>query len=165
MTNLWSTVDVADVFSPVLTTTGRTIVRYVREAFHGPHHLTGLLDSHPLGVTMRERLDWKELDRNLQGGGWVHAAGIVATSCERGRCVVFAQGADLALPAPDEKEGIDYVATMLQSEHVMASAAIPVAFQPVHIDEPRQRRGWYVDGGVKLNAPIKPAIALVPTAS
>jgi len=42
----------------------------------------------------------------------------------------------------------------------MASAAIPVAFRPVHIDQPSERSGWYLDGGVKLNAPIKPSISL-----
>ena len=29
----------------------------------------------------------------------------------------------------------------------MASAAIPVAFRPVHVDAPPKQRGWYIDGG------------------
>jgi NTE family protein len=126
--------------------------------FHLPGQLTSLLDSRPLGSTMEERLDWDQLDDNLRGNGWVHRAGIVATSCARGRGVVFVQGKDLAVPKRDAD--VDYAKTTLRSAHVMASAAIPVAFRPVFIDGPSTQRGWYIDGGVKLNAPIKPALAL-----
>jgi NTE family protein len=34
--------------------------------------------------------------------------------------------------------------------------AIPIAFPPIQIPG----HGWYLDGGVRLNAPLKPAIAL-----
>ena len=61
---------------------------------------------------------------------------------------------------PDRDADVDYAKTTLRSEHVMASAAIPVAFRPVHVEAPPKQRGWYIDGGVKLNAPIKPALAL-----
>ena len=75
-------------------------------------------------------------------------------------CMVFLQGSNLVVPPRDESTGIDYAATKLGSQHVMASAAIPVAFRPVHVDGPEELRGWYVDGGIKLNAPIKPALSL-----
>lgn len=154
MTRLWTSVDAGDVFSSIVASSPRTVFSFLRR------RLDSVLDSRPLGATMEARLDWQQLDRNLRGSGWVDTAGIVATSCATGRCVAFVQGSDLVLPAPDEPAGIDYVSTTLGSAHVMASAAIPVAFRPVHIDEPKGRRGWYLDGGVKLNAPIKPAIAL-----
>ena len=158
MTELWTTVDVSDVISPILETVPQTAARFAAELFHLPGHLTSLLDSRPLGSTMEQRLDWDQLDRNLRGSGWVHTAGIVATSCARGRGVVFVQGQDLVVPAQDFE--VDYAKTILRPAHVMASAAIPVAFRPVHVDAPPKHRGWYIDGGVKLNAPIKPAITL-----
>jgi NTE family protein len=158
MTDLWTTVDARDVFTPIRETALATVARYAAELLHLPGHFDSLLDSRPLGSTMKHRLDWDQLDRNLDGGGWVHAAGIVATSCARGRGVVFIQGKDLVIPARDAD--VDYAKTTLRSEHVMASAAIPVAFRPVHVDAPTKQRGWYIDGGVKLNAPIKPALAL-----
>jgi NTE family protein len=160
MQKLWTSVDVGNVFGPVLASAPQTAYRYVADVLHFRSRLHSLLDSRPLGSTMEQRLDWDRIDRNLRGAGWVHTAGIVATSCARGRVVVFVQGQNLVLPAQDAAAGIDYAEATLRSEHVMASAAIPMAFQPVHIDEPAQYRGWYIDGGVKLNAPIKPAIAL-----
>jgi NTE family protein len=158
MTDLWTTVDAGDMFSPIRESALRTAARYLAEVLHLPGRLDSLLDSRPLGATMEQRLDWDQLDRNLRGDGWVHTAGIVATSCARGRGVVFVQGKDLVTPKRDAD--VDYAKTTLRSEHVMASAAIPVAFRPVHVEAPPKQRGWYIDGGVKLNAPIKPALAL-----
>ncbi len=83
MTDLWTTVDAGDVFTPIRETVLQTAARYAAEVLHLPGHLDSLLDSRPLGSTMEQRLDWDQLDRNLAGVGWVHSAGIVATSCAR----------------------------------------------------------------------------------
>jgi len=49
---------------------------------------------------------------------------------------------------------------VLTSEHVRASAAIPVLFPPVEVTRPQTAAGHYVDGATRLNHPIKPALAL-----
>ena len=59
----------------------------------------------------------------------------------------------------DDKRGIDYVPAVLNEEHVRASSAIPAAFPAVEIHE-GPGAGWYFDGGIRLNAPIKPALSL-----
>ena len=40
-----------------------------------------------------------------------------------------------------------------------ASSAIPAAFPAVEIHD-GPGAGWYFDGGIRLNAPIKPALSL-----
>jgi NTE family protein len=117
--------------------------------------LDSLLDPEPLRSTLRERIDFDQIRRNVQTGE-LDAAAVVATSALTNRSVVFHDG--LASPPPDHRRGIDYVATPLEERHVLASAAIPAVFPAVHVQQPPAARGWYFDGGTRLNTPIKPAL-------
>jgi NTE family protein len=136
-------------------------VRYARQVLgiRGAR-MTSLLDSGPLHRTMRGWVDFAQIEANLRSGD-VDAAAVVATSALTGRSVVFHCGA--ARPEADTRRGIDYVPTPLREEHVLASSAIPVAFPAIHVCEPEVARGWYSDGGTRLNTPIKPALALGAT--
>ncbi len=116
-----------------------------------------LLDPEPLRTTLRERIDFKQLRANVRAGR-LDAAAVVATSALTSRSVVFHTG--LESPPPDRLRGIDYVATGLSEDHVLASAAIPAIFPAVHVERPKAARGWYLDGGTRLNTPIKPALEL-----
>src|SRR2546430_1616747 len=62
-------------------------------------------------------------------------------------------------PAPDHQRGIHYQRAKLGEAHVRASAAIPLLFPAVAVDDDGIRR-WYFDGGTRLNTPIKPALKL-----
>src|SRR6185295_15207787 len=64
------------------------------------------------------------------------------------------------VPPPDDDRPISYVAAEIGPEHVLASSAIPIVFPPIHIGAPAAAAGWYLDGGIRLNAPLKPALAL-----
>ena len=119
--------------------------------------LAGLLDSSPLRGTLERLVDFKRIARNVEGGA-LTAAAVVATAYATTRSMVFHHGGPAV--ALDSMRAIDYAATTLAPEHVLASAAIPGAFPAVEIRRPRAAAGWYSDGGVRLNAPLAPALAL-----
>ena len=118
---------------------------------------SGLLDTSPLRPTLDRLVSFERIEDNV-ADGTLTAAAVVATSYATTRSVVFHHGG----PAPgrDVTRAIYYVSTVLKPEHVLASAAIPGAFPAVHVREPRAAAGWYSDGGVRLNAPLKPALSL-----
>ena len=119
--------------------------------------LPGLLDLSPLHGTLARLVDFKRIARNVEDGS-LTAAAVVATAYATTRSVVFHHGGPaLGL---DSLRAIDYAATPLAPEHVVASAAIPGAFPAVEIRRPRAAAGWYGDGGVHLNVPLTPAIAM-----
>jgi NTE family protein len=134
----------------------RRVGEYAGEVLGVPRaRLESLLDPEPLRTTLRQWVDFPQVGRNLESGV-LDVAGVVATSALTGRSVVFHWG--LQSPPADPRRGIDYVATPLTEAHVLASSAIPAAFPAVHVDEPRIARGWYFDGGTRLNTPIRPAL-------
>jgi NTE family protein len=127
----------------------------------------GLVDTAPLRRTLDAAVgDWKQIGRNVEGGH-LDAVAIVATAATSGRSVVFVEGGkpkrggSHQLPDNDDTKGIDYVVPTdgIGVEHVLASSAMPWLFPPIELD-PTSGSTWFVDGGLRLNTPIKPAIAL-----
>ncbi|HEX4010462.1 MAG TPA: patatin-like phospholipase family protein [Solirubrobacteraceae bacterium] len=119
--------------------------------------LWSLLNSAPRAATIGTAVDFKQLERN-RTDHLIRAVGVVATSALTRRSVVFHDGG--GDPPFDVRRRIQYVATPLSAEHVVASSAIPGVFPAAWVSTPEIARGWYVDGGTRLNTPIKPAIEL-----
>ncbi len=117
---------------------------------------TGLLDPSPLQRSLDRWIDWLALARNVKTRA-AEAVCVVATSLDGGGPVAFVHG---DAPTPSAAGEIRYVRTCLSSEHVRASAAIPMLFPPVEVTAPRAAAGAYMDGATRLNSPIKPALAL-----
>lgn len=96
-------------------------------------------------------------DRNMP---LIDVLAVATTESGSGRTKIFYQmGTNSCAKTPrnDDDRAIDYVPTQLSSDHVLASTAIPVLFPPARIGSPARGR-FYVDGGVRLNAPLQPAI-------
>jgi NTE family protein len=119
--------------------------------------LHALLDPSPLEETLERIVDFEQIARNVAGGALASVA-VAATSALSGRTVLFHAGGKS--PEHDSVRQIDYVETRLDGTHVRASGAIPGLFPAVHVDAPERARGWYFDGGTRLNTPIKPALEL-----
>ena len=156
---IWRQTSYGDVLKPLLSLRSLgQMLRYIGQLaglVRTPP--SSLVDPSPLEPTLGRMIPFTQLHRNVEQG-IVETAGVVATSALTSRSVVFHQGG--VSPARDEKRGIDYVAARLDSEHVRASAAIPGVFPAVHVASPEPARGWYWDGGTRLNTPIKPVLAL-----
>jgi NTE family protein len=158
-TELWLGMRKQDVISRIAGQGGaRTLIKLIGHALgiRGVG-LASLLDPSPLAASLDRWIDWSRLSRNVQRGV-VDAVCIVATSLATGDPVAFLSRRGGA-PGHLEDE-LRYVAARLQAEHVRASAAIPMLFPSVEVTSPRGARGHYVDGGTRLNSPIKPALQL-----
>ncbi|WP_353940290.1 patatin-like phospholipase family protein [Streptomyces sp. HUAS MG91] len=155
----WAELTKSQVFRPFVLTALPMILRQCVTRVVNPSSapLAGLLDTTPLRTTLRTKVNWDQLHTNLVDGV-VQAVAVATTACGTGRTEIFAEGPAAArLPASDTDRAVDYTRTVLSVDHVMASAAIPVAFPPVRIEP---SGCWYMDGGVRLNAPVKPTISL-----
>jgi NTE family protein len=91
------------------------------------------------------------IDYNLHRGT-LHAIAIITTDYTTGRTVVWAQGRDIRTW---ERPGRVARQARITVDHVMASAALPLFFPAVRIGT-----NWYGDGGIRMTAPLSPALHL-----
>jgi len=155
----WLSMTKSDVISRVIGPgTPRTALRIASDFLGLPGGgASGLLDPAPLRRSLDRWIDWLSITRNVRSG-LVEAVCAVATSLEHGAPVAFVHATtDRPLPTSDT---IRYVRACLGSEHIRASAAIPMLFPPVEVTGPAEAAGFYTDGATRLNSPIKPAVSL-----
>lgn len=123
-----------------------------RPAAVGHRPIAGLFDTTPLYDDMRRLIPWDRLQSNLSRGQ-VRGVALCATEVCSGRPTVFHQGApDVSYAAPQDASAVP-VGVHLDVDHAMASAAIPFVFPAVQV-----RSTCFVDGGLRRNTPIGPAI-------
>jgi NTE family protein len=118
----------------------------------GKSSSTYLLDATPLRSFLADKIDFAGIKNHLQSGR-LHAIAISATNYLTGTTVVFYDGAPNVDPwvrSTRLSERAD-----LDLRHVLASAAIPVFFEPVRLNG-----SFYGDGCVRLTTPLSPAIHL-----
>lgn len=156
----WRTMRKGDVIAPIIGPRSLlTVARLLGEALEIPGlRLGSLLDPSPIRGNIQRWIDWLALHRNVRSGV-IDAVCVVATALSTGASVGFVETRHRA-PRNRAGDDIRYVRGALNGEHVRASAAIPLLFPPVKVDQPLAAADHYVDGGTRLNSPIKPALAL-----
>jgi len=154
----WRSLSVRDVYRSPLFSAPGTLASYLGQIF-GQSHVVSLLDTTPLLAFAEQTLaPYAGALRGNVKSGLVQALAVAATDASE-RTTVFAELAPgVRLPSTNRGRAIDYRASQVTFKHVLASSAIPVLFRPVEIDG-----SYYVDGGVRLNAPLAPAVALGAT--
>jgi NTE family protein len=122
--------------------------------------LRSVLDPSPMPGTVARIIPQEDLDHahaHVESGA-LRAVAVTGTAPGLARTVVFHDsGLDLE---EDIGRGIRYARGRIGHEHLLASSAIPALFPPVEVRTPKGFGGWYVDGGVRLNTPLKPALEL-----
>ncbi len=157
----WRSLSLSKVFrSPVTSVPLKTAPAYARQVL-GLGHVVSLLDASPLAKTADQIIGpfTPALRNNIHGEAPVVETLAVVATDDLDRTAVFVDTSDARkLPPSDPGRAIHYEHAEITPKHVLASSAIPALFPPVKLGA-----HWYTDGGVRLNVPLKPAIALGAT--
>src|SRR5690606_13247417 len=116
----------------------------------------GMVDTEPLHDLLVEAMgpvdgELPGIQRNLDQGR-LNAIAISTTSYTTGQSVTWVQGRDIETWERPNRRAIR---AQIGIRHVMASAALPIFFPAVQIGQ-----AWYGDGGMRLSAPLSPALHL-----
>ena len=126
----------------------------------GTEPMKGMMDTAPLRRFLTRSLV-PQADGSIAGieaniaAGRLGALALSATSYTTGQSVTWVEGSQVELWQRPQRRS---EATRIGVEHVMASSALPMVFPAVRVGEE-----WYGDGGVRLTAPLSPALHLGAT--
>ncbi len=135
----------------------RQVVSLPRIALGGFGDGSGLFDVRPMAELISKEISWRAVTRTMRRR-LLRALSVSTTEVSAGRTVVFVQTApDVAMPAHPPPRTL-FRADHIGPHHALASAAIPLLFPPVRIDDE-----LYLDGGLRQNTPIAPALRLGAT--
>ncbi len=111
-----------------------------------------LLDNSPLRELLAKNVDFEGLRRALVSGT-TDSVAITATSLTGGESVTFVESSRPFMPW--DRVARRGVAARLGVDHLLASAAVPLLFQPVAMDGVH-----FGDGAMRQSTPLAPAIHL-----
>ncbi len=158
--DLWLSLTVDKVFRvdsrSLLQNILRTGLQLISGGMAPAGALKSLVDTTPLDTFLTQALAPVDgvipgIDANIQTGR-LNSLAISTSSYSTGQSVTWIEGRDV-----DEWKRPQRLAksTRIGVEHVMASAALPLFFPAIQIGNE-----WYGDGGIRLAAPLSPALHL-----
>jgi len=153
LVELWSELQLARVLGFGF----RQVVGIPRLLIGGSADGLGLFDVTPMADLVQREISWRAVSRCLRRHQ-LRALSVSCTEVSTGRTVVFMQTSpDLVIPDKAPPRTL-FRADRIGPHHALASAAIPLLFPPVKIDDE-----LYLDGGLRQNTPIAPALRLGAT--
>ncbi len=120
----------------------------------GTYRYGGLLETSGLERFVVRSIPWQGIRRNLRAGK-LDAVAISATHVGTGHTVVFIESRNQVPTSWSKDPFVRHRVSAIGPRHALASAAIPMLFPAVKIG-----RSFYVDGGLRQNTPMSPAIRL-----
>lgn len=158
--HLWSDLTPERVFRTDFRALAKSAGGWLRQLASGGApgrpRVRGLVDTSPLHGYLAEALH--AVDGELTGihanlaTGRLKAAAISTTNYSTGQSVLWVQGEGVKeWERPNRRSAL----AVLSVGHVMASAALPILFPAVRIGP-----HWFGDGGIRLAAPLSPALHL-----
>ncbi len=122
----------------------------------GGGNARSFLDASPLRRFLNSRLDCSRIQENIRRGH-LYALTISATNYNSGMSYLFIQG-KRGHPIWNRSRRVT-LATKITIDHICASAAIPLVFQPVRL-ETAHGVAYFGDGCLRLQQPLSPIIRL-----
>ncbi len=163
LAEIWRNIHIDDVFRVDLRDLASRGLRWGGRLLSGGRHplplARSLVDTAPLRELLVRLLETngggiEGISRSLQTG-WLRAIALTASSYTTGQSMTWVQTRDDCGIQTWERPQRKSVACQLRVDHVLASSALPFFFPAVQVDG-----AWYGDGGIRLTAPLSPAVHL-----
>jgi len=158
--DLWANLKPSDVFRcDVVSQAHNSLIWILDLSFGGMMgggNARSFLDAGPLRNYLKTRLDCSRIQENIRRGH-LYALAISATNYNSGMSYLFIQG-KRGHPIWNRSRRVT-LATKITVDHVCASAAIPLVFQPVRL-ETSHGTAYFGDGCLRLQQPLSPIIRL-----
>lgn len=160
LANLWAGLRPNDIFQCDFASQAHNSLTWILDlsfgGVFGGGNARSLLDATPLRRYLHRHLDCERIQENIKRGN-LYALAISATNYNSGESYLFVQGAKGH--ALWNRLRLVTVATKITVDHVCASAAIPLIFQPVRL-KLSEGSAFFGDGCVRLQQPLSPVIRL-----
>lgn len=147
---LWSELRPSDIFRCDMFSQARNSFTWIVDlsfgGFLGGGNAHSLLDATPLRHYLSTHLDCDRIQDNIKSGH-LYAIAISATNYTSGKSYLFIQGRK-GHPMWNRSRRVT-LATKITIDHICASAAIPVVFQPVRL-QTAQGTAFFGDGCARL---------------
>ena len=160
LAEMWAGLKPSDIFRCDVVSQAQNSLTWILDlsfgGIAGGGHARSLLDATPLRHLLNRYLDCDRIQANIKRGN-LYALAISATNFNSGKSYLFIQGAK-GHPTW-QRVRLVTVSTKITVDHICASAAIPMIFEPVQLKIPRGS-AFFGDGCARLQQPLSPVIRL-----